>query len=273
MYYCCKELNLEWKTVKYCLLGDDIVICDPKVATLYKQVITSLGVEFSQAKTYESSHFVEFAKRLFYKGEEISPFPFSALRESINHYSLMVNLLRETGNKGWVPVEGIGAGITSFYREILHTRSLFAQAIGKKSSACNLMMSIIRGAEDAGSLLTEAYRELGFPYTLSSFVAKNILENIAVECFADSNPASFKETKSKRPCIGLGGLAEQLTMILTGLDEERCALGFELIYALPHLNAYGQIEQMYIDLSKTARKISTTGGGDWPLLLKTMALP
>lgn len=41
-----------------------------------------LGVEVSVLKTHTSPHFFEFAKRLFYKGVEISPFPISAIQNT-----------------------------------------------------------------------------------------------------------------------------------------------------------------------------------------------
>lgn len=123
-------------------------------------------------------------------------------------------------------------------------------------------MQITRGASNAGELLSEAFGKAGYPFVLSNFVALNVLENIVVENFANSNPASYKPDahKGKRPCVGLGPMAENLTMVLSGLEDERFSLGFDLIYALPVLNAYGQISEMYMDLSKKARKISTTGG-------------
>jgi hypothetical protein len=65
LFYCCKELNIPFRNAKYFLLGDDIVIGDTRLATLYKEVILSLGLEFSKLKTYESNHFFEFTKRLF----------------------------------------------------------------------------------------------------------------------------------------------------------------------------------------------------------------
>jgi len=54
-----------------------------------------LGVEVSVMKTHISDNFFEFAKRLFYKNIEITPFPVSALQETHNKYYLVVNLLIE----------------------------------------------------------------------------------------------------------------------------------------------------------------------------------
>jgi hypothetical protein len=69
-------------------LGDDIVICDKLIAESYMDLIKTLGVDYSVAKTHKSSHFFEFAKRIFYKGQEISPFPYSAIKEVSKSYDL-----------------------------------------------------------------------------------------------------------------------------------------------------------------------------------------
>jgi hypothetical protein len=54
IYYCCKVLGKSWKGLPYALLGDDIVICDDEVAAMYLEVISSLGLEYSKAKTHKS---------------------------------------------------------------------------------------------------------------------------------------------------------------------------------------------------------------------------
>lgn len=50
----------------YALLGDDIVIGNRLVAKHYKETMKSLGVELSEAKSHESTRFVEFAKNSWY---------------------------------------------------------------------------------------------------------------------------------------------------------------------------------------------------------------
>jgi len=79
VYYCSRELGVNWSNVPYVLLGDDIVIADRAIAEKYMETLTSLGVEFSLQKTHISPHMFEFAKRTFHKGVEVSPFPISAL--------------------------------------------------------------------------------------------------------------------------------------------------------------------------------------------------
>lgn len=73
----------------YWVLGDDVVIMDDDVATSYKRIISSLGVEISLEKSLVSRDTFEFAKRLFHQGNEVSHLPSSAMTEwSHKHYVL-----------------------------------------------------------------------------------------------------------------------------------------------------------------------------------------
>jgi hypothetical protein len=64
------------------LLGDDVLIGSADVANLYLDIMKKLGVEISAQKTHISKDFCEFAKQLIYRGENISPFPMSSIKES-----------------------------------------------------------------------------------------------------------------------------------------------------------------------------------------------
>lgn len=78
----------------YFLLGDDIVIQGRALAEKYKEILQHLGVEISQSKTLEGSA-IEFAKRLFKDGNEVTPVPVRMIqaltgdplliREGLNH--------------------------------------------------------------------------------------------------------------------------------------------------------------------------------------------
>lgn len=62
------------KNPQYFLLGDDIVINGKAHAQSYKEVMSRLGCQFSDAKGM-SGYSIEFAKRIFHKGTEVSPIP------------------------------------------------------------------------------------------------------------------------------------------------------------------------------------------------------
>jgi hypothetical protein len=99
----CAELAGETLPFKqYYLLGDDIVIQNTRVARYYEKAIQDLGVQYSSDKTIESKDFMEFAKRYWYKGTEVTPFHVVAIVDTyksfIDLYSYVTNMPRQ----GWV---------------------------------------------------------------------------------------------------------------------------------------------------------------------------
>jgi len=269
VYYCCREAGLPWKDVRYCLLGDDIVIANREIGERYLRVISSLGVEVSKLKTHQSDKLLEFAKRWYLNSEEITPFPISALFECGKKYYLLTNLLMESERKGWVTREGIPSSVALYFGLIKQMPSRFRKVIELNSTIVELITRVVRGLLPADVAMNCIIRKLDYPIRqLSQEESHGILENIVVESFADSNPENDSGTKG----VGLGTYAINLVCYLTEPDIAECAGGLETT-DLPILQAYGQVEQTFLDLKKEAFRISTTGGGDWPLLLKTMALP
>ena len=60
----------------YALLGDDLVIADRAVAEAYLVIANDLGIDINLDKSLISRESVsEFAKRLLWKGEDLSPLP------------------------------------------------------------------------------------------------------------------------------------------------------------------------------------------------------
>jgi hypothetical protein len=67
--------NRKWFTL-YAVLGDDIVIADSRVAKKYRALCRLLGVEIGLNKSLVSKgRTLEFAKKLFFQGEDISGLP------------------------------------------------------------------------------------------------------------------------------------------------------------------------------------------------------
>jgi len=122
LYYLCRKMGINWREAPYALLGDDIVIKDKSLSDKYKEVMRVLGVEVSELKTHESCYFFEFAKRLFYKSKEVSPFPISALQEVGNKFYLLTSLLVELEDKGWSTTISIPEAIGKFSTMVLHRK-------------------------------------------------------------------------------------------------------------------------------------------------------
>lgn len=264
IYYCCRILGKDWKVLPYVLLGDDIVIGDKDVAEEYLKVLNTLGVGVSSAKTHSSPHFYEFAKRLIYKGVEISPFPVSALRETLKDNSLFVNLLVELEPKGWVTHSGIPKALAEFSGRFKNYPSRLKKRVGLQAFITERMIKIVRDTSRA-ELLNEVFRELGYQLpTLSLEVCQNILSNIIVECFSDS----FNNLSSIKRGVGLGQLALDMVIYLTGHENPQ-ALEW---LGNPVLRSYGRIEETYVNLTKEALRLDQQGEL-WTSMMKTIALP
>lgn len=65
---------------RYAVLGDDLVIGDYRVAREYLSLCDVIGVEVNMSKSIVSNNLsLEFAKRFFYKGTEVTPIPLLGL--------------------------------------------------------------------------------------------------------------------------------------------------------------------------------------------------
>lgn len=83
----------------YALLGDDLVICDAKVAPEYLNLARALGVEISAAKSLNSRNgSFEFAKRFILKGVDVSPLAFKEFDVAKRHLPSLINLVRRVGD-------------------------------------------------------------------------------------------------------------------------------------------------------------------------------
>lgn len=109
----------------YLLLGDDIVIKSSIVAKKYHEIMTSLGVEISKHKTIRSSTVFEFAKRTFFRGEEISHWPVKALADAAASKNYMLSaLLLPLAERDYLPfrdgeVPILKSGAKTLYRKVL----------------------------------------------------------------------------------------------------------------------------------------------------------
>jgi len=247
----------------YALLGDDIVIGNKEVAEAYLNVLSDLGVGVARDKTHVSPNLYEFAKRIIYKDAEISPFPISGLQEVQKANHLLCNLLITLEKKGWITKEGIPKAVSAFKQRFSHYPSRLAKKVMLETSFCESIMRIMEGAEAADEL-NKLVGHLGLPLSppIQKGEAPNILENIAVDRFADAS-----EELSRPGSRPLGDLATDFVIYLTGLGDSGCSL-----ITNPLLQSYGLIEEMYMNLVREGVHIAMTGG-KWPLSMRTLAIP
>jgi hypothetical protein len=58
----------------YAIIGDDIVIADDDVATEYYYILSLLGIEYNENKSFSEVGIAEFAKGYYRKGYNLKPF-------------------------------------------------------------------------------------------------------------------------------------------------------------------------------------------------------
>lgn len=269
MYYCCRKLHKDWKQAPYVILGDDILIGNKELAELYISTIKSIGVEISGVKTHISNNFAEFAKRLLFEGQEISPFPVSAIRESQKKYFLMVSLLLEQGEREWCAIEGIPRAIEYFYTYVRPLRRKLRNEIVRKSEISELMVKTMRGVIPASCVINHIARQINpLSDPISEKSSKIILSKLIEKLFWESDPTSSGRSGS------LGNLAYSYLITMTSEEEFYSILmpaGFDVSF-IPLLQVYGQVEEKWLKLRKQGLDI-TDLGEDWPLILRSFTLP
>jgi len=271
VYSCIEDLGLQWSDVPYCLLGDDIVIGHELVAKLYLSRIRDLGVDVSPLKTHRSATFFEFAKRLFWNGYEVTPFPISGLKSVDNRSYLLTSFLMETQNKGWSHVDGIPVAIDSYYSLVRHFPSRMRKKLKTQAYLVEQILLCIRGFQTATYTITSIcwYLNRLRPMT-DEWGDKHLFQTSALALFTNKMPTT-KENEG----YPLGKLAEDILIFLTGGDpkcETTSGLMMEAIYSLPILNVYGQIEEKYMAIHRALHK-DIFEEIDYVELFKVVALP
>jgi hypothetical protein len=90
--------RMGWRSwfTDYAVLGDDIVIANSNVATEYVKIMKEIGVDIGFHKSVISNNLsLEFAKRFFYKGKEVTPFPLVGAAVGFLGDSFVPEVIRE----------------------------------------------------------------------------------------------------------------------------------------------------------------------------------
>jgi hypothetical protein len=163
VYDCCRELGILWESARYVVLGDDILIGDPELAQAYRSRLSSLGVSVSVEKTLVSFDTFEFAKRWFHKGEEITPFPVSAVIDTYKSVPLLVSALYGEQRRGLVPQSGIPGAVESLYARLGFRRKI-CSSVRVQAQHCVLSAQFSDGTLGAAQFLSEL---LGGPQSVN----------------------------------------------------------------------------------------------------------
>jgi len=279
MFWCCRRLNLSWEKAPYMILGDDVLIGDESLSKLYRETIASLGVSISDVKSHSSGKLFEFAKRLVLNGEEISPFPLSALRESSKKFYLLTNLLMEQELRDWIWESGIPVSVSEFYRTVIGRNAVYCAKIRDRSLLGELMTKVLRGSILANDAVRHIIRHFEIPVSVKNSLdlmsaehAQSIIAEAAQTCFLKSDPFDSRGGVRSEP---LGEFATNLTIAITSLydNPEIAEVVSDVPQCIPMLNVYGQFSEEYIKIRKDVYTFGEPDKPDWPMRLRSLALP
>nr|UJQ92469.1 MAG: putative RNA-dependent RNA polymerase [Mitoviridae sp.] len=121
----------------YAVLGDDLVIADWKVAKQYLVILDSLGVECGLHKSLLSPKglALEFAKRTFYKGADVSPVPVREFYAASRNLGACVEFMKKYHISISTILQALGAG--------WKVRSWLNKPLGKLPSRVRLLVLAI----------------------------------------------------------------------------------------------------------------------------------
>jgi len=108
----CHHLVVQWAALRiygsqaptftaYTLLGDDIVIADSQVAREYLSLMKALGVGVNKTKSVVAADAAEFAKRVFFRGEEITGLMWDLFAKASNSHVFFYALVRHLTQRGF----------------------------------------------------------------------------------------------------------------------------------------------------------------------------
>jgi hypothetical protein len=105
VWFCAYSEGLNPNTFdEYHILGDDIVIWNEAVALRYKALLTGLGVDINESKSFISSDYnnsFEFAKRQAVRGQEITGISFLLIRNATRSIYNLIDLYESMINTNW----------------------------------------------------------------------------------------------------------------------------------------------------------------------------
>jgi hypothetical protein len=202
----------EWYS-GYAVLGDDLVIFDPKVKDQYLLILADLGVECGIAKSLLSSSksVIEFAKRTLYKGVDISPIPISEFLSALYYLPDAISFARKYHLTFPALLKALGFG----YK----VRSTMFKHIGRLNSRVRALMFAYH-LPDSDEATTAVFQK-GNPQ-LSPPVLVEVLKQFKTVLIGKYLPRmKLKLTNFKPSSVIIKEIGEQTT----NLVMERLAFG------------------------------------------------
>jgi len=179
VYYSCKKVGADWKSLPYSLLGDDIVIGNEAVAETYMSLLSSLHVDYSPAKTHQSKDFYEFAKRIIYKKEEISPFPISAIFTATRSSDTLVTVLRDVRERGW-KLGNVSSSVRLYFSLVKEFRSKVCKKIEIDSLCFDAVLDLTQGSVLAVDVFNDVAGKNGLPAIFKPWMESDLIHYTSI---------------------------------------------------------------------------------------------
>lgn len=176
------------------------MIADRDVAELYMKVISALGVDYSPAKTHNSEKFYEFAKRIIYKGQEVTPFPVSALRDVRRSSDTLVTLLMRMRERGY-EFPSISSSVRLYFSLVLNFRSKLSNKIALNSYYFEGVLSLTQGIVPALAVFNDLLGKNNLPNSFfKPWMALDKVVSVAYGDFLQKSVVNaLKEIKNFTP--------------------------------------------------------------------------
>jgi len=250
------------------LLGDDIVIANNTLARNYKKLLTEWGVEIQHSKSHVSPNGFEFAKQIRFNGENVSPFPLSALYERRSETITSTGIIfHELSYKRWGP--DLMSVLESYFVNVLKwERPRFRQFQPTINLVISLLLTL-QGKGSIGKAVMQYVKALipGAPRKFSKKVNKTLFYQwLTVKVIQELYLQSRDRIVNPKTKGSLGELATEMVMWITSLRDGGADC-FDLIEAVPFLQVYGRAEEVYL---KSYDKLYDYGMGTQPTGLRTL---
>jgi hypothetical protein len=267
VYDSCKELGIPWASAQYVILGDDVLFGDPVLAEAYRRRIESLGVPVSLEKTLVSRDTLEFAKRYVHQGEEITPFPISAVVDTAQNVSLLVSALYGEQKRALVPRSGIPGAVYQLYRTYLHRNPRSCR------KARDEAVRVLAGLDySSGHLTRREFLGILAGQHACPRVDDTITDAVCDYIFDSAIRDLFSKAVSV-PRLKLGLVPLELIQVIEGMGDYRLTSGgLELAGSLPVVDVYSQLIQMF-DKSLSGHQLARAEGEEYDDLVRAIQLP
>lgn len=203
----------------YAVLGDDVVIGDRNVAMEYVRIMQEIGVKIGFNKSIVSRNLsLEFAKRFFYRGEEVTPLPLVGIA------------------CGWLGVTGVPEVLKASEDRTGRLPSLFcilrSMGLGFKVSsraATSRLLDLSKRARSIVLLITR-------PGSISKWAARNVWDWYKQDRFCQVRPT--------HPLWG-EPVIESIRSRIAGIDLVRIRKGLWNAFRGFHLDPeYGDVPEL-----------------------------